>query len=65
MNLEFTINNQTLKRTDTNKPVNWSDNYLTLVFQFETDDWTGLNKYCLLRVSGELYRVESHYQLVF
>ena len=58
MDLEFTINNQTLKRTDTNKPVNWSDNYLTLVFQFETDDWTGLNKYCLLRVSGELYRVE-------
>ena len=58
MDLEFTINNQTLKRTDTNKPVNWSDNYLKLVFQFETDDWTGLNKYCLLRVSGELYRVE-------
>ena len=58
MDLEFTINNQTLKRTDNTKPVNWSDNYLTLVFQFETDDWTGLNKYCLLRVSGELYRVE-------
>ena len=58
MDLEFTVNNQTLKRTDSNKPVNWSDNYLTLVFQFETDDWTGLNKYCLLRVSGELYRVE-------
>ena len=58
MDLEFTINNQTLKRTDTNKPVNWSDNYLTLCFNFESDDWTGLNKYCLLRVNGELFRVE-------
>ena len=58
MDLEFTINNQTLKRTDSNKPANWSDNYLQLVFNFESDDWTGLNKYCLLRVNGELYRVE-------
>lgn len=58
MDLEFTVNNQVLKRTDSNKPANWSDNYLRLVFNFESDDWTGLNKYCLLRVSGELYRVE-------
>ena len=58
MDLEFTVNNQVLKRTDSNKPANWSDNYLRLVFTFESDDWTGLNKYCLLRVSGELYRVE-------
>ena len=58
MDLEFIVNNQVLKRTDSNKPANWSDNYLGLVFTFESDDWTGLNKYCLLRVSGELYRVE-------
>lgn len=58
MDLEFSVNNQTLKRTDTNKPVNWSDNYLTLKFLFETEDWNPLNKFCLLRTLDKLYRLE-------
>ena len=58
MDLEFTVNNQILKRTDTHKPVNWSDNYLTLKFTFETEDWNPLNKFCLLRTLDKLYRLE-------
>ena len=57
MDLEFTINNQILKRTDSNKLVDWSDNYLQLVFGFETDDWNELTKFALFKHNGETVRL--------
>ena len=58
MDLEFTINNQTLKRKDSNQVVANSSEYLRLVFDFETDDWENLDKYCFFRTGHINYPFE-------
>ena len=58
MDLEFTVNNQTLKRKDSNQVVTSSSEYLRLVFDFETDDWTGLSKYAFFRTGHINYPFE-------
>lgn len=47
--LQFTIKNQTLKRTDTQKPV--AGQPITCHFTF-TDDWQNLTKKAVFRASG-------------
>ena len=55
MDLEFSINNQTLKRTDHQKVVNESIQYLRLNFTSSTD-WTGQhNRYVFFRHNGKNY----------
>ena len=57
MDLEFTINNQTLKRTDSNKPVDYSNEYLKCQFDFLSDDWEDLGKFAIFRTGDKNYRV--------
>ena len=49
MQLEFTITNQSLKRVDQNKIVNKTRNYITLSFEFKTEDWEDLDTYLILK----------------
>ena len=58
MDLEFTVNNQTIKRKDSNQVVTSSSEYLRLVFDFETDDWENLDKYCFFRTGHINYPFE-------
>lgn len=58
MDLEFNVNNQTLKRKDSNQIVTSSSEYLRLVFDFETDDWENLDKYCFFRTGHINYPFE-------
>ena len=57
MDLEFTINNQTLKRTDTTHPVDLSNEYLKCSFDFLSDDWEDLGKFAIFRTGDKNYRV--------
>lgn len=57
MDLEFTINNQTLKRTDTTHPVDLSNEYLKCQFDFLSDDWEDLGKFAIFRTGDKNYRV--------
>jgi len=58
MDLEFNVNNQTLKRKDSNQVVTSSSEYLQLVFDFETDDWENLSKYAFFRTGHINYPFE-------
>ena len=58
MDLEFNVNNQTLKRKDSNQVVTSSSEYLRLVFDFETDDWENLTKYAFFRTGHINYPFE-------
>ena len=58
MDLEFSVCNQTLKRKDSNQIVTSSSEYLRLVFDFETDDWENLDKYCFFRSGHVNYPFE-------
>lgn len=56
MDLNFNVNNQTVIRSDKNKTVNWSDDYLRLCFNFESTDWTDCSKFILIFDDEEVYR---------
>ena len=56
MDLCFDVSNQTVTRTDKNKTVNWSDDYLRLVFDFKSSDWSDCSKFILVFDNGEVYR---------
>ena len=58
MDLEFSVCNQTLKRKDTNNVVNGSSEYLRLCFDFQSDDWVDLSKYCFFRSGHVNYPFE-------
>lgn len=58
MDLEFNVNNQTLKRKDSNQVVTSSSEYLRLVFDFETDDWENVSKYAFFRTGHVNYPFE-------
>ena len=58
MDLTFDVSNQIVTRTDSNKSVNFSENYLKLVFTFKTQDWTGLDKYVYFKADDGDYRFE-------
>ena len=56
--LEFEVSNQILKRTDSNKAVNLSQEYLECSFDFKTEDWDNLSVFALFTNSDRLnYRV--------
>jgi hypothetical protein len=59
MDLEFIVNNQTIKRKDSNKLVNCSSEYLQLSFTFETDDWEGLTKYAFFLIVILLFQIHD------
>lgn len=57
MQLKFTVQNQRIIRTDTEKPVAGSVGYLTALFTF-SEDWAGLIKTAIFRAgSGTAYEV--------
>lgn len=55
MDLNFTIEKQTLKRTDNQQIVNWSNKYLVFNFQFSSE-WANLSKFLLIFCGGAAYR---------
>ena len=57
MDINFGVTNQIITRTDNNKVVNWSDDYLRLCFDFKTDDWTGTSKFILIHTADDVYRI--------
>lgn len=57
MDLEFTVNNQTLKRTDSEKPADYSNEYLKCIFSFESDDWEPMGKFAIFKTGKLNYRV--------
>ena len=57
MDVEFNVNHQTVTRTDNEKVVNWSDDYLRLCFNFETEDWTDCSKFILVFCEDNVYRM--------
>lgn len=56
MELEFRICNQSLKRTDENKPADLSTEYLTCKFNFLSDDWDAMGKFAIFRCGDKTYR---------
>ena len=56
MNLNFDVVNQTVTRTDKQKTVNWSDDYLRLCFNFVSDDWSDCSKFILVFDGESVYR---------
>ena len=56
MELEFRICNQSLKRTDENKPADLSNEYLTCKFNFFTEDWDEMGKFAIFRCDDKTYR---------
>ena len=57
MELTFEITNQSLKRIDTNKPADYSNEYLKCQFDFQSEDWGPMGKFAIFK-TGELnYRV--------
>lgn len=56
MELEFRICNQSLKRTDENKPADLSNEYLTCKFNFLSDDWDAMGKFAIFRCGDKTYR---------
>lgn len=55
MDLNFTIEKQTLKRTDNQQIVNWSNEYLVFNFQF-SNEWSNLSKFLLIFCGDAAYR---------
>jgi len=49
MELQFEINNQIIQRTDTEKPVQLSRNYLQCYFDFKSAEWDGVDKFAIFR----------------
>ena len=60
MELEFSITNQVITRTDTEQAViNESANYMDATFTFTTNEWTGVHKYALFKNSkGKAYCID-------
>ena len=56
MDVEFDVTNQIVTRTDKNKTVNYSDDYLRLCFDFKTEDWSATSKFLLVWQDDEVYR---------
>ena len=50
MELFFEVNNQKMERMDVEDPVNSSQEYLKLSFDFKTDDWEDTTKFVFFRV---------------
>ena len=50
MELFFEVNNQKMERMDVEDPVNSSQEYLKLSFDFKTDDWDDTTKFIFFRV---------------
>ncbi len=57
MDLCFDVVNQTVTRTEKNRTVNYSDDYLRLVFDFKSDDWSDCSKFILFFDGEEVYRM--------
>ena len=57
MDLCFDVTNQMVTRTEKNKTVNYSDDYLRLVFDFKTTDWSDCSKFILVFDGEEIYRM--------
>ena len=57
MELTFSICNQSLKRTDSEKPADYSNEYLKCIFSFESDDWTPMGKFAIFKTGKLNYRV--------
>ena len=57
MELNFQVNQQTIKRINKSLPANKSQKSLQLSFEFETEDWSDLSKFALFTVDGLNYRV--------
>lgn len=58
MDLTFNVCKQTITRTDTEKVVNLSDNYLSLNFTFQGTDWDSLSKFVLVHHKKGVTRLE-------
>lgn len=60
MELEFSITNQVITRTDTEQAIiNESANYMDATFTFTTSEWQGITKYVLFKnPTGKAYCVE-------
>lgn len=50
MELFFEVNNQKMERIDIEEPVNSSQEYLKLSFDFKTDDWEDTTRFVFFRV---------------
>ena len=57
MDLCFDVSNQMVTRTEKNRIVNYSDDYLRLVFSFKTSDWSGCSKFILVFDGEDTYRI--------
>lgn len=55
--LQFTVTNQIITRTDSFKPVARSKNYLYAHFEFITPEWTGLTATAIFRNSEDAFEV--------
>ena len=58
MDLEFDVCKQIITRTDNEKVVNLSDNYLRLCFTFKGTDWSNLSKFVLVHHKRGTTRLE-------
>ena len=57
MKLTFEINNQILARTDKNKVVADSRNYLYAEFAFLSEDWNGITKTAIFRKGNKSFKI--------
>ena len=57
MELTFSICNQLLKRTDSEKPADLSNEYLKCQFDFQSSDWTPMGKFAIFKTGKLNYRV--------
>lgn len=55
--LEFSVNGQTLTRTDKFSPASDSVDYLTAKFNFKSSEWSGKAKTALFRLGDNVYTV--------
>ena len=53
MDLIFTVNEQAVTRTDSEKPVNMSEGYLQLIFDFMSEDWENTNRQYIYFKGGD------------
>lgn len=57
MELTFSICNQSLKRTDSEKPADYSNEYLKCQFDFQSEDWEPMGKFAIFKTGKLNYRV--------
>ena len=57
MELTFSICNQSLKRTDSEKPADLSNKYLKCQFDFQSSDWTPMGKFAIFKTGKLNFRV--------